>query len=76
MGQPVVDKETKPKRLRKNETQVLYKGFPIKRKKKDEYHVYMGFPTQDAAQEWVAWGVRDGFLKQPHGQKNGVPKKP
>ena len=69
-----------PKRLRRNNQEVRHQGFPIKRKKRDEYHVFMGFPTQDAAEEWIAWGVKDNFLRQPMTElrkvEPGKPKKP
>ena len=69
-------------RLTRVGQQTLYKGFPIKRKslkvgdkRVPEFHVYMGFDTQEAAETWIDDALAGGFIKQPKGLKPGAPSK-
>lgn len=77
MGSLIDKPRPKVKRLRRNEQDVSYRDFPIKRKHRDEYHVHMGFASQAAAEEWIDWGIKDRFLTPTaKNAKKGLPKKP
>ena len=52
-----------------------YRGFPIRREEKDEYHVYMGFDNQAQAEKWIDEGIANGLLSDLS-LKQGPPKKP
>lgn len=62
--------------LTKKNEQASHETFPIKRKKKDEYHIYMGFDTQAAAEKWIDWGIKTGFLARAQGLETGAPAQP
>lgn len=72
MGDPL--KHVSPTLRRKGQAG-RYRCFPIRREAGDEYHVFMGFPTQGEAEKWIDSGLANGLLRQPE-LKKGPPKKP
>lgn len=60
----------------KNGQEVTYRTHRIKRRKKDEYHVFMGFDSLEEAMDWIDWGIKDNFLTKPAGGLTpGEPKR-
>jgi len=70
------DKRPASKPLKRVGQQTRHQSFPIQRKKDSEFHVYLGFDSQALAEEWIDWGIKDGFLIKADGMKLGTPGKP
>ena len=61
-------------KLTKKGQETQYRTFPSVRKERNEYHLFLGFDTQVAAEEWITWGLRDRFLIEA--LKPGEPGRP
>ena len=51
-----------------------FRTFPIVRRSAKEHHLFLGFDSNLDAQNWVDWGIREGFLREA--LKAGEPGKP
>lgn len=69
-------------RLRREGEMTTFRGFPIKRKslkvgalRVPEFHVYLGFDTQEAAERWISEALDCNCIKKPNGMKTKEPSK-